>query len=280
MKRNKLRVVCNPYTNQISYYFKNELDEWTVLSGNSPLSRQYYTKTSMQERASDIVKKLDEIYNRKNKGLDILFEGTADSFDCLEKSVKNNLRDRDIICRSGITKIAVVGKKSVGKTTLIEGLEELQGYKYTKEKKNGYTVYTDECNHAEWYEIDGIDLGISEIDKTWTIIRQLAGEGITAVIYCISATSGRIEDVESHLLTQLEKELSAIMVMVALTMCYKDEADIKDTFDSIEKVTDQMKIVPTLAKPYKTAMKDKNGDAVIIKPFGVDMVSKYVFEGR
>ena len=257
-----------------------EIFDNKVRIGNSPLSRQYYTKTSMQERASDIVKKLDEIYNRKNKGLDILFEGTADSFDCLEKSVKNNLRDRDIICRSGITKIAVVGKKSVGKTTLIEGLEELQGYKYTKEKKNGYTVYTDECNHAEWYEIDGIDLGISEIDKTWTIIRQLAGEGITAVIYCISATSGRIEDVESHLLTQLEKELSAIMVMVALTMCYKDEADIKDTFDSIEKVTDQMKIVPTLAKPYKTAMKDKNGDAVIIKPFGVDMVSKYVFEGR
>ena len=168
----------------------------------------------------------------------------------------------------------------MGKTTLIESLEKLHGYKYTKDKMNGYTVYRDECNHAEWYEIDGIDLGISEIDKTRTIIKKLAGEGITAVIYCIPATSGRIENVESHLLTQLEKDFSSILVMVALTMCYKDEADIKDTYDSIEKVTDQIKIVPTLAKPYKTVMKDENGNAVIIKPFGVEMVSKYVFEGR
>ena len=104
MKRNKLRVVCNPYTNQISYYFQNEIDEWVVLSGNSPLSRQYYTKTSMQERAPEIVKKLDEIYNRKNKGLDILFEGTAKSFECFQINVKKNLIGRDIICRLGITK--------------------------------------------------------------------------------------------------------------------------------------------------------------------------------
>ncbi len=280
MKRNTLRIVCNPYTNQISYYFKNELDEWMVLSGNSPLSRQYYKNTTMQDRAESIVRKIDEIYNRKNRGIDILFEGTVDAFEAMEKAISNCLLGRDILCRLGTTKIAVLGKKSSGKTFLIEGLEDLNGYKYTKESKKGYTIYKDECNQAEWYEVDGIDLGLDEIKRASKIIKQLAKEGITTVIYCISATTGRIEDVEGKLIAQIEKEFAELKVMVALTMCFKDEDDIKDTYDSIEKVTDQMKIVPTLAKAYKTAVKDDNGKPIMIEPFGLEMVSKYVFEGR
>lgn len=50
MKKNSMRVVCNPYTNKMSYYFKNEIEEWSVLSGSSPLSRQFYTNTSVKER--------------------------------------------------------------------------------------------------------------------------------------------------------------------------------------------------------------------------------------
>lgn len=278
--RNTLRVVCNPYTNQISYYLKNELDEWTVLSGNSPLSRKYYTNTSMQDRADSIVKRIDEIYNRKNKGIDILFEGTAEAFDTLKKAVKNNCQNRDVVCELGTTKIALVGKKRVGKTFLIEGLEELHGYKYSKKQKTGYVVYADEFNHAEWYEINGIDLGISEMEKVRNTIKNLAKEGVTAVIYCISATTGRIEESEGAFIAQIEKEFAELTVMVALTMCYKDESDIKDTYDSIEKATDQIKIVPTLAKSYKTAVKDDDGNPVMIEPFGVNMVSKFVFEGR
>ena len=69
MKRNMIRIVCNPYTDKISYFFRNELGEWMILSGSSPLSRQYYAKTAIKDRYIEIIKKLDEIYNRKNKGL-------------------------------------------------------------------------------------------------------------------------------------------------------------------------------------------------------------------
>ena len=88
MKRNSIRVVCNPYLNKMSYYFKNEIGEWEVLSGNSPLSRQYFTNTTVTERCNQIVEKIDEIYNRKNKGVDILFEGTSENYKLLLHGVQ------------------------------------------------------------------------------------------------------------------------------------------------------------------------------------------------
>ena len=60
MKRNSIRIVCNPYNNQIAYYFRNELGFWIVVSADSPLSRQFYTNTTIQERAEDIVIKIDD----------------------------------------------------------------------------------------------------------------------------------------------------------------------------------------------------------------------------
>ena len=54
MGRNSLKIVCDPNNNQISYYFKNEKGVWMVLSGDSPLSRQYYTDTTMKDRAKEI----------------------------------------------------------------------------------------------------------------------------------------------------------------------------------------------------------------------------------
>lgn len=280
MKRNMLKIVCNPYTNQISYYFKNEIGEWNVLSGNSVLSRQFYTNTSMKERAKVIMDKVDEIYNRKNKGLDILFEGTPNNYEYLQGTIKYYFSDRDISCQLGTTKIAVVGKKSVGKTYLITGLQELNGYNYNKVKKNGYTLYCDECNHAEWYEINGIDLGKDKVEGAFNTIADLSKKGLSAVIYCISSTSGRIEDVEKKLIQKIVKEFSEITVMIALTMCYKEENDIQTAIDEILKVTDQIKIIPTLAQKYKTKLKNNDGKPIYIDTFGLNEISKFVFEGR
>ena len=99
MKRNTIRVVCNPYTNKISYYLKNELGEWNVFSGNSPLSRKYYRNTSIAERSVEILRKIDEIYNRKNKGVDILFEGTLENYNLILEVIKNSFTERDITCK-------------------------------------------------------------------------------------------------------------------------------------------------------------------------------------
>ena len=278
MKRNAIRVVCNPYTNKMSYYFKNEIGEWNVLSGSSPLSRQYYTNTTVVERGKEIVEKIDEIYNRKNKGVDILFEGTTDSFNSFVNEIEKNYSDRDICCTVGTTKIAVLGKKSVGKTTLIEGLEKLKGFKYSKISKDNYIQYTDECNHAHWYEVEGIDFGMENVEKTFQTIADLSEEGLSAVIYCVSAITGRIEEIEKELISRIENSFAEIKVMVVLTMCYKD--NIQETIDEIEKITNQAKLLVTLAKEYKTGLKDNEGNAIMVEPFGLEWVSEYVFEGR
>lgn len=285
MKRNAIRIVCNPYAKGISYYFKNEQGEWDVISENSPLSRQFYTKLpvgmSMQEfvekRIEQILEVIDNIYNRKAKGIDILFEGTTECFEILSSAAKSYSVNRNVKCKLGTTKVAVLGKKSVGKTNLIEGLEDIIGYKYSRKNGEGYTMYSDECNRAQWYEVDGIDLGIDNVDRAFKTVEKLSTEGLSAVIYCISGSSGRIEDTEKNIIKKIE-DFASIKTMIALTMCYKD--DNQTVYDEIEKVTDQMKIVSTLAKPYKTAGKDKEGKSLVVEAFGVEEVSRFVFEGR
>lgn len=278
MKRNAIRVVCNPYMNKMSYYFRNELKEWDVLSGNSPLSRRYFRNTSIAERSVEILHKIDEIYNRKNKGVDILFEGTVENYNLILEAIKNSFTDRDIRCKLGTTKIAVVGKKSVGKTFLIDGLEDLQGFKYSKTEEKDFIKYADECNRAEWYEVGGIDLGKENVEKAFKTVEELSKEGLSSVIYCISAITGRIEEMEKAFIGRIVNSFVGLKIMLVLTMCYID--DIQEIVDEIEKITDQVKIVPVLAKEYKTGLKDRNGNSLTITPFGLEEVSMFVFEGR
>ena len=160
----------------------------------------------------------------------------------------------------------------------IEGLEKLKGFKYSKTSKDNYIQYTDECNHAHWYEVEGIDLGMENVEKTFQTIADLSEEGLSAVIYCVSAITGRIEEIEKELISRIENSFAEIKVMVVLTMCYKD--NIQETIDEIEKITNQAKLVVTLAKEYKTGLKDNEGNAIMVEPFGLEWVSEYVFEGR
>lgn len=278
MKKNSIKIVCNPYTNKIQYYFKNEIGEWDVLLEDSPLSRQHYTDTSMKETANEILEKIDEIYNRKSKGVDIFFEGTTNSYNYLQEAIKRHFADRNIQCELGTTKIAVVGKKSVGKTALIEGLEELHGFQLSKADYQNYVQYSDKLNHDEWFEVSGIDLGKENIEKAFQTVKELAEKGLSSVIYCISGTSGRIEDIEKELIMRLIKEFSALKVMVVLTMCYK--ADIQEIADEIKRFTNQVEVVPTLAKEYKTRARNDNGTPFVIEPFGLESVSAYVFEKK
>ena len=278
MKRNTMKMVCNPFNNNISYYLKNELGEWDVLSGNSPLSRRYFTDTSIRERSAEILSKIDEVYNRKNKGVDILFEGSDESYEIMQKTIHKLFPDRDIRCQLRITKIAVMGKKAAGKTFLIEGLEELQGLSYSKTVEKKFIKYEDKYNHAEWYEINGIDLGRGNVEKAFETVKKLSKEGLSTVIYCISATSNRIEKIEKDLIRKIEESFAELKVMIVLTMCYKD--DIQEPIDEIEKITDQVKLIPVLAKPYKTGMKDRTGNPVVIPQFGLEDVSQFVFEER
>lgn len=273
-----MRVVCNPYTNKMSYYIKNERDEWNVLSSSSPLSRQYYTDTTVKEKAVEILSVIDEVYNRKNKGVDILFEGTTDSYGIFNDAAKRNFANRDITCNLGTTKVAVIGKIASGKSTLIEGLEKKIGFSYNKIKEDGYEIYIDECNHAQWYELKGIDLGLENLENAFRSVSKLSKDGLSAVIYCISGTTGRIEKEEKEFIMKLDEAFSSIKVMVALTMCYRD--DVQDIVDEIERITNQSKVTVTLAKEYKTGLKDSEGAPIVVDAFGIESVSEFIFEGR
>ena len=280
MKRNSMRVVCNPYTNRVSYFFRNEAGAWEVLSGSSPLSRQFYTNMTINDKnkAKKIIEKIDEIYNRKNKGIDIWFEGTASNYRSFLDTIHEMFPGRDIQCKPGTTCIAVLGKKAVGKSTLIEGLELLQGLNYKETPTINYTKYSDDCNHAVWYEVAGIGLEAGNTARAFRTVELLSQEGLSSVIYCISAMSGKIEEPERQLIQKIANNFPELKVMVVLTMCYKD--DVQETIDEIEKITHHVKIVPVLAKDYKTSIKNADGTPFIVESFGLETVSKYVFEGR
>lgn len=280
MGRNKLKIVCNPLSDRVSYFFMNENGEWVVLSENSPLSRQRYTNVHLNEDAETVIAKADEVYNRKNKGLDIIFEGSLAVFQQLKEEIRKYSEQgkRDLTCKLGYTKIAVIGKTGSGKTSLIKGMQEKQKSTYDEKNCNGYKQYCDNDHQMEWIEIKGIGIGRGQVEEAENTISTIS-EGLTCVIYCILGNTGRIEETELDLVNRIARDFAQVTVMVALTNCYKDEEDIRWTCDEVIKATDQLKVIPTLALPYTTSKKDKDGNPIVIPPFGLEMLSEYVFEG-
>lgn len=279
MKRNALRVVYNPIAKHISYYFKNEFGEWCVLSGSSPLSRQYYTSTSLEERAVEIVLKIDEIYNRKNKGLDITFEGDESNFKLFEQAILNVLKGRNINLRQGSTKVIVTGKRGIGKTILIEEMEKLQGIEYKKEDNKDYILYKDN-NNTEWYEIKGIDLGMENVHRAYDTISRLSKNSATMILYCIESTNRRIEEVEKELIWKIIDSFPELAGTIVLTNC-SNKKGLQAFIDEIEKITDHIKVIPTLAREFVTDIEDeKTGENIVLPPFGLADLAEYIFEGR
>ena len=66
-------------------------------------------------------------------------------------------------------------------------------------------------------------------------VKKLSEENLSAVIYCVSATTGRIEEIEKELIKKIAYSFVKLKVMIVLTMCYED--DIHETIDEIETIT-------------------------------------------
>lgn len=279
MQCNKIRVVCNPIAKHISYYYKNENNEWHIFSSSSPLSRSYYTDTTLDERADEIAVKLDEIYNRKNKGLDISFEGDIKSYSIFKNAIERNVPKRNIQCRIGSTKVVVTGKVGVGKTTLIEGMEHLLDTSYTVEEFKNYTLYRD-TNNTEWYEIRGIDFGHENVAKAYSAICEIVKNTSAMIVYCIPSSNRRVETAESKFIMDLITTFPELAGMIVLTHT-ANRKGINTFVDEIKKMTEQIKVIPVLAREFELDIEDeRTNQPIILQPSGLDELAEYIFEGR
>ncbi|MBO4699916.1 hypothetical protein J5690_09985 [bacterium] len=270
MKKNSLKIVCDLANKRWVYYFKNEFDEWVNIPSESPLSSTAYTNTTMREGAKRILETADRIYNRKNRGLNIVFEGNSDELLCLKNSIKSDFSYRNIsLIENSMMVIAVLGKSGAGKSVLIEELTK--SYQCdSKLSTRDYSVYTDNKNHAQWYKVKGIDIGEGQVERAFSTLRNITNNGLSAVIYCVSNLYGKLEDLEIKSIKSFTSDFPKVRIVVALTQCYSEDSQI--TADKIERRCGY-KVIQIIAK-------DKPFKSEPIPVFGLDELSRYIFEGK
>jgi len=269
MKRNSLKIVCDVTRRRLIYHFKNEFGDWVNVPSESPFSTRDYTDTTMKASAKKIMEKADKIYNRRNKGLDIVFQGDSSEFAALQNAIRYDFSGRDIKTKIEDTKIAILGKNASGKTTLIEELTKSYQCDDNLKTRN-YAVYQDNKNHAHWYEIKGIDIGQGEVERAFETLKAIAEDELSAAIYCVSCLYGKLEDIEAESIQSFAANFHGVRMVIALTQCYNEESQA--IADEIARRSG-CRVIQVLAK-------DHSFRTGTIKSFGLDELSRYVFEGR
>ena len=100
------------------------------------------------------------------------------------------------------------------------------------------------------------------------------------IVYCIHSSNRRIEESESKFIMNLISTFPELAGMIVLTHCVNKKG-LNDFIDEIEKLTDQIKVVPVLAEDYALDMEDERTNRpIILKSFGLDKLAEYIFEGR
>ncbi len=137
-------------------------------------------------------------------------------------------------------------------------------------KTRNYAVYQDNKNHANWYEIKGIDIGQGEVERAFETLKTIAEDKLSAVIYCVSCLYGKLEDIEAESIKNFASKFHGVRIVIALTQC--DKEDSQTIADEIARRSG-CRVIQILAKDYSSRVGT-------IKSFGLDELSRYVFEGR
>ena len=100
--KNMAKIRYNPYIPKIEYFHWNlEEEEWESPSFESPFLRPELINTTIQNKAYDIIKHMDDIYNPGNVGLDLYFEGTIEDMDYFTEILSRYYSSRNITVISG-----------------------------------------------------------------------------------------------------------------------------------------------------------------------------------
>jgi len=163
-------------------------------------------------------------------------------------------------------KIALIGKAGCGKSTLVYGMSEfLHSAVRSQQLTGGYTLYVDNQNAIEWYEINGIDLGKENFLKAEVTLNDLLNKGITDTIYCFYSMTGKMEDMERDYIVKLKDNHPSLNIIAVITRCMSPEA--ADDFSSlVSKATLNTKVFPILARRLKTK-------AGFREPFGMEALA-------
>lgn len=161
MRRNSLKIISNHVARTVSYYIKNEADEWVSVDRSSPLSRKECTETSIYESAEKIIEIIDNIYNTGNRGVDLEMECTDNEFIHLSSLIKKRYGDANI----SSTRKAVArqlepagSKEDIGKPGKKDQKEE-----YIKVEKDG------EDSHHSYDSTEKITAAVP-IDNTENVL--------------------------------------------------------------------------------------------------------------
>lgn len=108
MEKNQIKIVCNPYTKRIQYYWLEENGHWVDLceSEDSVLNVDRFTvDASLSRNAFALLDVLSKNYYNKSVGLRIIFEGTEDDFTDLDVVRKSHFSNYDIELIKGSRRI-------------------------------------------------------------------------------------------------------------------------------------------------------------------------------
>ncbi len=268
MARNKVKIVANQEAGTVAYYFQNEKAEWVPVSSASLLSKREYRYAAIAEKAQEILEAINETYNYGDRGVNVLFEGSNEDFQALQSAMMKYFSGENMVCQDSKLKIAVVGKSGAGKTAVVEEVSRQNNIQLSQEEQRGYTIYQDKLGAVEWYVLEGIEIGKENIRETQERLDKLMLDNVSVFVYCVA--SSKIETLEERLITYIRDTYRSVRPIVLLTQGFDLEAE---RYAGI--LTERLggiKVLPILARDKKT----RGG---VVPAFGLDTVSKYIFEG-
>lgn len=266
MPHNQIKIVSNAKKQSLKFYFKNEEGKWSSVSNDSVLSRKEYISATVQDRATDIVRIIDSVYNPGNRGVDIYFEGGEADFRFLKDAVNSQFSKSNIICVMQKTLIAVAGKIGAGKTSLIEGFWKYKNIPFKRCEKDGILVFADDEKTSVWYEIPGIDFGVEHMANARNALEKLAKSNITTFVYCLGTK--KIEALEEELISFARDNYPDIKILVVLTQFVDEEQD--KYVEQLSADLEGVKVIPVLAMDKKT----RHG---VVSAYGLDDIERYIF---